>query len=208
MHNPSNPEDTMTVTITEAGSNLVVSTPYVEEFPPAARKIGGRWNGSDKTWIFDSRDTDRVKSLCRNLFGTAGAEDEADLITVQIKLDELNQPAFFECANGSSYANRIRWCGRVIAHRASRDGDVDLGDGVRLVAGTFEYRGGSVKNPALGDLDGVELEVRDVPRLMFDQLPDTDGVTVLDTTVDREALAAERTRLLERLAEITAILGE
>lgn len=195
------------VNIVNMGSELVVVTPFSREFPAAARKIGGNWVASTKAWSFDLRDEQAVKELCRQVFGTAGAEDEAELVTVGIKLDEL-APEHFSSLGGSHFVNRIHWCGRTLAERRGRDKDVELGDKVRLLTGDWDPYGGSMANPALGSVEGIELEVRDVPKLMFDRLTNRDGVIVLNTAVDRDALQAERMQLLARLAEINVILGD
>lgn len=198
----------MTVKINVASGKLVVETPYSPEFPPAARRIGGQWSANSKSWVFDVRDEVRVRELCRDLFGTSGSEDEGELITAHLELGKLDQVYFWECVGGSGFANQIRWCGRVIARRLNRDDAVELGSGVRLLDGQFESRGGSMKNPQLGDVEGIKVEVRDVPRLMFDRLPNLDGVTLVDEAVNRVALQVEREQLLARLAEIDAVLGD
>ena len=193
----------MNVSIIDVDDELVVSTPYVPEFPPAARKLGGRWQPADKTWVFDSRDKAAVQDLCRSLFGTAGVEDEGELVTVQVKLGELSD-FFFEGAD-SRFPNRVRFCGRVLASRRGRDCEVELGHDVRLIAGRFEASAGSMKNPRLGEVDDIVLEVRDLPKVLFTP---TDGVTVVSSAVDQDALLVEREQLLKRLAEIDALLGE
>lgn len=195
------------VKITTTGRVLTATVPYSAEFARAAREIGGVWSADAKSWSFDDRDEERVRELCRAMLGTSGAEDEAELITVHVMLNALPEH-HFESDRDPRFPNRIRWCGRVLASRRSRDESVKLGHNVRLVSGTFESRGGSVSNPQLGEIEDIVLEVRDVPTMMFERLSNTDGVTVLDTVVDREALVAEREQLLARLATINAALGD
>ncbi len=43
------------------------------QFDPAC---GGRWNGDEKTWDFDPRDEDRVRDLCKEVYGPSGSPPE------------------------------------------------------------------------------------------------------------------------------------
>lgn len=57
----------------------------------------------------------------------------------------------------------LRFAGRQIAQRRERDWKVRLADGVTVVEGEFEKKGGSRRNPEIGHVDGVVLEIRDLP---------------------------------------------
>lgn len=98
----------------------------------------------------------------------------------------------------------IAFCVLGDATKPSRDARVRI-NGAVVIAGGFESRGGSARNPELAAKPGTVLEVRDVPA----DHPDTQrpGVTIVATAVDRDALVAERGRLLARLAEIDALLA-
>lgn len=48
-------------------------SPFHPAFPEAARQLGGKWNPVQVAWFFDIRDEDRVRQLCRDLFGTDGS---------------------------------------------------------------------------------------------------------------------------------------
>src|ERR1700751_4430137 len=62
----------MPVSIVEQGGRLVVGTPYHPNFPARARLLGGDWDALRHVWIFDAREDDRVRSLCREIYGTDG----------------------------------------------------------------------------------------------------------------------------------------
>ena len=76
-------------------------SPYNPDVPPAARAIGGRWDGARKAWKFDSRDEERVRSLAREVFGTDGTPEAAvDLVTVRI------DPAYHQIKAEIRFAGR------------------------------------------------------------------------------------------------------
>jgi len=60
----------MPVSIVEQGGRIVVGTPYHPNFPARARLLGGDWDALRHVWIFDAREDDRVRSLCREIYGT------------------------------------------------------------------------------------------------------------------------------------------
>src|SRR5260370_1235552 len=67
----------MPVSIVENDGRLAVSTPYHSDFPARARLLGGRWDGQRRVWVFDVADRDRVKSLCREIYGGDEPETKA-----------------------------------------------------------------------------------------------------------------------------------
>ncbi|MFE7666450.1 hypothetical protein [Streptomyces celluloflavus] len=183
---------TVRVTTLDNGRVALIS-PYNADVPPAAKKIGGRWNPVLKAWEFDGRDEQRVRDLAREVYGTDGSpEAEADTVTIRWDIGGFDD-------------NELFYAGRRILRRPSRDEDVQLSPGVVLVAGGFPGRGGSVRYPRIAAEYGTVLEIRDLPRAAVDA--DAPGVTIVDATVDIEALTAERARLMARLTEIEATLS-
>ena len=69
----------MVVSIVEQDGSLTVSSPYHANFPARARLLGGKWDAQRHVWLFDVREQDRVKSLCREIYGTDGASGVAPL---------------------------------------------------------------------------------------------------------------------------------
>ena len=57
----------MPVSIVEQDGRIVVGTPYHPNFPARARLLGGDWDALRHVWIFDAREDDRVRSLCREI---------------------------------------------------------------------------------------------------------------------------------------------
>ena len=70
----------MPVSIVEQGGRIVVGTPYHPNFPARARLLGGDWDALRHVWIFDAREDDRVRSLCREIYGADGSTDGVALI--------------------------------------------------------------------------------------------------------------------------------
>jgi hypothetical protein len=182
---------TTTVQITTTDTSVTLVSLYHHALPDKARAIGGRFDSATKAWHFDVRDEQRVRNLAREVYGTDGTPGQ----TVTVRLDI------------SAFRNEgsVFLLGREIATRPSRDAPVRLGRGVIVVAGGFDWRGGSVKNPRLDPDDGTVLEIRDVPAEHSDL--QRDDVQIIDQSIDVGALLAERERLLARVAEIDATIA-
>lgn len=142
----------MAIQIVRRDTHLEVQSPYYPEWLVQARRLGGRWDPVAATWSFDVRDEAAVRTALREVYGTDG-EGPVELVDVALTLVP------------GTYARTVFALGREIAHRPGRDAPVRLGEGVRILRGTFPARGGSAKYPAIGDLSqDVVLLVRDVPR--------------------------------------------
>lgn len=192
---------TSTITITVADGLTNVVSPFHPDFAPRARALGGKW--MDRSWRFDTRDEQRVRELCREIYGTDGSPIlAADLITVRISFD----------SNISVSKSAIFLGGRCVARATGRDSGARIGDGVVFLEGRPKS-GGSVKNWETVIPAGCVAEIRDVPRSKLEDIESEisgDGlVEIVDAApqIDRPALAAERDRLVARLAEIDAALA-
>lgn len=188
--------------ITVTAESVTLSSPYNADLAPAAKRIGGRWDSTERMWRFAAQDEARVRDLAREIYGTDGSPaDLEDLVTVHLPLTkELTEDASVSVA------------GREVVGRRSRHDEVRLGADVVVVAGgewTSPGGGGysgSVKYPKIGDTWGTVLEVRGVPRAAAERDP---RVTIVeDGDRHRAVLVAERGRLVTRLAEIEAQLEE
>ncbi|MGW8558149.1 hypothetical protein [Streptomyces tubercidicus] len=184
------------VTITTDNGKTYVDSPYHPGWPEEARNLGGRWSGG--VWSFDARDEERVKALARRIYGTDGTPDPAGTVTVRISVHDVR-------GEGDGRPVTLYLYGREIATRYERDGRPRLGPGVILVEGGFDSSAGSHKYIQIGPKPGTVVEVRDMPRTVAHD----HGLEIVDedTAPDREALTEERERLVARLAEIDAILG-
>lgn len=140
-------------------ARIYAATPYLPILPRKMKDLGGMWDADRQHWSFDARDEGRVRQLCIALFGTDGSEAPY-LVDVQIRQGGALRPL------GSQ---ELWCCGRKIAWRPSRDGEVRLGEKVILIAGGFPYSGGSARYPEVAPKEGTVLEVRDVPRPLAEQ---------------------------------------
>lgn len=187
------------INITTTTESIAVQAPYHATFVARARDLGGKWRAP--SWVFDVRDENRIRELCRECYGTDGLT--ADLCTLRIewKQSSVVDKAGFVAA------------GRPVARAFGRDSGAKLDDGVVMLAGGFGS-GGSVKNWVTTVDEGTVVLVRDFPRAEAERLvaeqPASRRVYAIEAeapVVDREALSAERERLLARLAEIDQLLA-
>src|SRR5712691_8516384 len=68
----------MPVSLVEQDGRIAVSSPYHPRFPARARSLGGTWDAAQRVWLFDAADHERVRSLCREIYGTDGPENGKD----------------------------------------------------------------------------------------------------------------------------------
>lgn len=170
---------------------VYLRAPYSASLPAGAKKIGGRFDGSSKSWHFDPRDEERVRALAVRIFGTDGTA--SDLVTIQVRFESF-----------AEYKS-ISIAGTAIVEKRSRDELPRVGGGAVLVSGGFSLKDrGSRAHPQIGQNDAV-IELRDVPRAA---VPDWEEVTVLDERIDFDALNREKAKLVARLAEIEAMLAQ
>ncbi len=180
------------ITLTTLGNSLLLAAPFHPEMPARAREIGGRFDRDSRAWRFDIRDQARVEQLAADFYGYL-PDATGETCTVRVTL------------TGYAIPQEVRFAGRVIARRYERDYAVRLPDNVVIVDGRFPARGGSRANPAIGECDGVVLEIRDLPVEALEA-----ETTLAYEIVDGDPLAAlrdERERLLARVAEIEQLLG-
>lgn len=195
------------VNITTTDNMISTTTPYDRDFIYKAKKLGGKWNPTNKTWDFDSRDRARVEKILTDLFGykptndeTTTSENAAESNTVTLRINGKRWDGY----------NAIRIAGRDIAKKLGRDSLTWLADKVVIVEGDFELSGGSMRYPELAvSRHGVILEWRDVPaEVAAKAVADyPKSVTIIDGQTElANNLRAEKAQLEARLAEITAAL--
>jgi hypothetical protein len=64
----------MSVSIVARDGHLIVTTPLHPDFPARARMLGGAWDGARRVWLFDPDDAERVRGLCRDIYGADSAQ--------------------------------------------------------------------------------------------------------------------------------------
>jgi hypothetical protein len=186
-------------TAKDGNEYIYVKTPYSKDFVKEARKLNGSWVDAQKEWAFDPRDVDRVREVCRKIYGTDGLSIEGKLVTVRLHLDKIE----------TGY-DKLELFGRTICRRPNRDSYVKLDPSVIVVAGGFPDVGGSSKNPCLLTKEGTILDVRDVPESIVHPEKFPEGAIEIlanDKKPNIKALKEEAAAIRSRLAEILEILA-
>ena len=191
---------TINYSVSKTATHLLVTIPYNPNFIRDAKtELGGRWSAPH--WVFDLRDEAEAMALIARYYDwSPGMRLVSAKVVFNVEVVGCQAPVVL--------------LGRVLAVATGRDSGAKCGDGVRLRAGTVTS-GGSVKNWTTVVEEGTELAVHDVPESMVQNYVggrrSKVGVVVefLETVpvVDIVALRCERTYLLERIAEIDALLA-
>jgi len=188
-----------TITLTKTETQIIVASPYNPNLPSKAKRLGGKWSPTDKSWLFDLRDEQHVRELYISIYGTDGTTNATETVTIRATIGEHG----WEELCGSLFLY-----GRQVARARSRDSGAILGDGVIVLKGGFSS-GGSVKNWRTIARPGTVFELRDVPRKAYKDNGAPDGIAkieLLEEKTDKEALKEERKRLMARIAEINKLL--
>ncbi|PJJ97046.1 hypothetical protein CO615_10475 [Lysobacteraceae bacterium NML75-0749] len=195
----------MSITVTTEGGLVRVIAPYSAAFVEKAKRIGGKWKA--KTWVFDTRDEQRVRKLCIEIYGEDGSPT-VDRVTLRVTFDARH------CVTHGS----ISIGGRDVARAFGRDSGAKLGDGVVIIEGGFSS-GGSVKNwQTTVSKSGATVLIRDMPTEManriINDLPSGVIAACIEdesaqiSIVDVDALVKEREALLAKIAAIDEALKQ
>ncbi len=180
---------------------IQVRSPLNTLFAQRAKKIGGRWDPSCATWVFDARVDNKVRTLCVECYGNDGTTFQ-ELVDIRIKfLRDL-----------ASSKGPIAVFGRIIGSAKARDSGAKLGSGVVLEEGKISSAGSYVNWTTAVDAGTVVL-LFDVPKeLVLAGEPKYVDVNIVETSQPTGAyhaveLSAERGRLLARLAQIDSLIA-
>lgn len=176
---------------------ITMKAPFNSDLNEDSQGLGGRFDRFTKSWIFPERVLEPLRAALRAHFGYDDRPYSA--VTVHVSLSGTY-------GRGST---ELEYFGRTLIHRPGRDAQVRLASNVRIFKGLFEESAGSMQYPALGNVDGIVLEVRDVPsthpELEFEEvqiIADANGEPAL------ESLAKEEKRLLSELESVRARIAE
>src|SRR5215468_7453643 len=114
--------------VEEEDGRIAVASPYHRHFPLRARSLGGVWDAARRVWIFDAGDQDRVRSLCREIYGTDGKETGTAGMAPFPQARGRNAKGFAEAAPAVPhyYGHRRRLRERMIAAGAESLPDYEL----------------------------------------------------------------------------------
>jgi len=114
--------------VEEEDGRIAVSSPYHPNFPARARSLGGVRDARRRMWVFDAGDHDRVRSLCREIYGTDGLENGKDGIAPFPNAVGHGRNEFAEAVTAVPhyYGHRRRLRERMIAAGAESLPDYEL----------------------------------------------------------------------------------
>lgn len=193
----------MTVEIEFKNNQMYVHTPYNREFISESHMYNGKFNASEKAWVFDVRDEQNIRQVLFKIFGTDGSP--AELCTARITVvREL------EAENES-----IILGGRVIARATDRDSGARPGDGIVFI-NKKPQSGGSVKYWKTIIEPGTVFEIRDIPAAVVEMLRNNDrletelvndtSASVSETERKIAALTAQREQIDQQIRELQSQL--
>lgn len=175
-----------------------VYTPYNRDFVSRIKLCGGRWNPGEKCWTVSEKTVDDVRGIMREIYGR---DDQPVSETVDVIIRFRDEMSMWHAP--------VTILGRTIASAFGRDSGARVGEGVMFLDGNPKS-GGSVKNWLTIVPAGSVVKLFDVPKCAITNsvLPEEVEMEIVGQDIDRAALVAEKEKLLARLAEIDAILGE
>lgn len=148
---------------------ILVRADYNRKFIDKAKTIGGTW--SKPYWVFPENNEDVLRELCLKCYGTYDGEED----TLTILADLAKCPY--------SYKGSSLFLGTLLlATRYSRDGSVVTAPNVCVVKGEFNASGGSIRCPDVTWDGSVVLRIDKFPRMLYESLPHTKGIKVLQET--------------------------
>lgn len=182
--------------ITIDGDKAYLSTPYNADYVKRIRNVSGaKWDPTRIAWCIDAAAVDDARAIMRDVYGE---DDQTSGKKVKVKL-HFSQRTY-------AYHGSITIYGKTLSRASSRDSGARAGDDVSFVAGSPES-GGSRNNWASVVPEGAIVILHNVPESMLDQaLPEGVKMEIMGTGIDRDALTAEKSRLLARIAEIDKLL--
>ena len=173
-----------------------IFTPYNKIFVDRIKLLGGRWDSANRCWSVKEHSVDDVRETMRQVYGR---DDQPAAETVDVELT-------FTGEYSESHAP-VTLFGRTIASATGRDSGARIGSDVLFLAGAPES-GGSAKYWHTAIPEGCVVKLPRVPKSLVDaaDIPSYITVRILGTDIDRDALEAEKAKLLARIAEIDKIL--
>lgn len=133
------------------------------------------------------------------MYGECGdLQDDIARVTVELNLDEYD----YDNHDGVKIGDIT------VAIRTGRDQAVRLSSNTMLISGGFPESGGSAKYPAVDAEKGTVIRVKNIPEILYEKIKNNSGVRLIDNSIDTDALAAEKEKLLARIAEIDSILAK
>lgn len=177
------------VKLTRENGAIKVSSPYDARFVAKVKEIGGKWDGTARTWNVTDEVEEQLKGLLTSFYGYT--ENSSDLIKIKYNASDFEE-------DDSIQIDTIK-----TVTRGSRDGGVSFHSNTIVLSGGFPSGGGSAKYPRPNPDADTELQSI-IPRTVYDKLSDEDKIKIeiVAEKSQKEKLDAEKEMLLKRLAKI------
>ena len=182
---------------TTVSGKIAITSPYNKDFTSRVKLLGAKWNPDNKTWVLEKSALEDLRALCREIYGE---DDQPAAETADVELSFTDEVM--------EYLGPVTILGRTISSAVGRDSGARAGESVMITKGDITS-GGSARNWASVVTAGTVAKLVAVPKQLLEnvQLPEGVELRVISQAIDRDALVAERDRLLARLAEIEELLA-
>jgi hypothetical protein len=194
----------MNIKINTVGEKIQIDSMYNPDFVKKIKAAGGKWNTEMKVWEMDSRAIETARKICRDVYGMDDMGGETVTLRVKV-LEDIN-----------AFTSPVVIAGRVVATAWGRDSGAKIGDGVSFIEKSPDS-GGSVKNWVTTVPKDAVIDLFDIPLCIAEKSVDNPtmkydfplyAAEIKDAQTDKVALLAERERLMARLSEINALVGD
>lgn len=181
-----------------------LTTPYHPDFVERIKALGGRWDAESKRWRVNQQSVEAVRAVMRAVYGEDDLKTDAK-VTVVATFRETQ----------SLIRMPYMLFGKMIASAYGRDTGAKVGEEAAFIEKS-PRSGGSVKNWETVIPAGSVVEIYNVPRTLAEReaaRSQAEDIQIRfeikedSAQIDREALTAEKERLLARVAEIDALLA-
>ncbi|AIY85276.1 hypothetical protein U729_3189 (plasmid) [Clostridium baratii str. Sullivan] len=145
----------------EENGYLYTLTDYSYPFIKKARSLNGNWTGSE--WKFKLENKEYVLKALRDIFGEDGT-NEIERVDMLIDLKK-----YVEAKYPNGIDDEIDIFNVSVVRRPARDSNVKMVNNCIVTNGNFESRGGSRANPRIGDIEGIELKLSNIPKSIVEK---------------------------------------
>lgn len=193
------------ITINNGKANLY--TPYNANFVAQIKHIGGaKWDSANRCWTIPADMVDEAREIMVSVYGYCDEQDSAETVTVEINTTD---------SLWSAERESITMFGKTVAQAWGRDTGAKVGADVAIISGKVGSNG-SAKNWVSTVEAGSKIILKNVSKAIYEKEIEATlakygkdcTIKVIDQNIDREALKAEKEKLMARLAEIEKLLAE
>jgi hypothetical protein len=171
----------MFVSVKNVNNKIFVKSQYNQYFNVVAKRIGGKFDYTEKTWVFDSRNGELLKEKLLSIFGTDGYSQSCVDVEVTVKRNII------------AYKQPLYLAGRIIAYAKGRDSGAWIGDGITFV-NKFATSGGSMNNWTTEIKEGAIFKILDLYTGAVKFLDECDAIEykIIQNKIDSKSTEKEK----------------